>query len=193
MSKHVLRFIFGCTHSMLKFLGQGLNPGHSSNPSRCGENAGSFTHCYKRTPAETRFYLSFQNYVLQKGKVSLYFLHTSSSTPRAHPMLGILSKSQQNRNKNSQKYAAEMITTLLIDSSSTKRISHLHGQKTADSLNHSKYAETCSLLSQRLPMTSDQNIKLEAYLVLGESSALRLFPQGVCLKYTMEQDVTLYF
>ena len=42
-------------------------------------------------------------------------------------------------------------------------------------------------------MTSDQNIKLEAYLVLGESSALRLFPQGVCLKYTMEQDVTLYF
>ena len=32
---------FDCTHNMWKFLGQGLNPHHSRNPSYCSDNAGS--------------------------------------------------------------------------------------------------------------------------------------------------------
>ena len=38
-------FYFGYTHSMWKFLGQGSNPHHSSNPSHCLGNARSLTHC----------------------------------------------------------------------------------------------------------------------------------------------------
>ena len=31
--------------SICKFLGQGLNPGHSSNPNCSSDNSGSLTHC----------------------------------------------------------------------------------------------------------------------------------------------------
>lgn len=37
-------FIFGRTCSMWKFLGQGLNPCHSSDAGRCSNSAGSLTH-----------------------------------------------------------------------------------------------------------------------------------------------------
>uniref|UniRef100_A0A4X1VAI2 Uncharacterized protein n=1 Tax=Sus scrofa TaxID=9823 RepID=A0A4X1VAI2_PIG len=38
-------FVFGCTHSMWKFPGQGWNPCHSSVPGRCSDNTRSLT-CY---------------------------------------------------------------------------------------------------------------------------------------------------
>ena len=38
-------YIFGHTHSMWKFLAQGSNLSHSSNPSCCSGNAGSLTCC----------------------------------------------------------------------------------------------------------------------------------------------------
>ena len=44
----VVRFrlctFFGHTHGTWKFPGQGLNPIHSSNPSRCSDNNGSLIH-----------------------------------------------------------------------------------------------------------------------------------------------------
>ena len=36
---------FGCTHSMWKFLDQGLDPCHSSNLNHCIDNAESLTCC----------------------------------------------------------------------------------------------------------------------------------------------------
>ena len=38
-------FFFGCSNSVCKFLGQGLNPWHNSDPSWCSDNAESLTHC----------------------------------------------------------------------------------------------------------------------------------------------------
>ena len=38
-----LSSVFGCTHSMQKFLGQGWNTHHSSDLSRSGDNTGSLT------------------------------------------------------------------------------------------------------------------------------------------------------
>ena len=44
-------FLSGCTHSMWKFQGQGLNPHHSYDLSHNSENARSLTHCTtKGTP-----------------------------------------------------------------------------------------------------------------------------------------------
>ena len=37
-------FFFGFAHSTWKFLGQGRNPCHSRDPSRCSDNARSLTH-----------------------------------------------------------------------------------------------------------------------------------------------------
>ena len=37
-------FLFGHTLGMQKFLGQGSNPNHSSNPSRSGDNTRYLTH-----------------------------------------------------------------------------------------------------------------------------------------------------
>ena len=39
---------FGHTCSMWKFLGQGSNPCHHSDPNRCSDNAGSLTCCATR-------------------------------------------------------------------------------------------------------------------------------------------------
>ena len=44
---HVLKWrelFFGCAQGMQKFLGQGLNPCHSSDPSYNSDNAKSFSH-----------------------------------------------------------------------------------------------------------------------------------------------------
>ena len=41
-------FLFGCAQGMQNFLGQGLNPGHSSDPSHCSDNASSLNHCATR-------------------------------------------------------------------------------------------------------------------------------------------------
>ena len=41
-------FPFGQALSMWKFLGQGLNPCHSSDLNPCSDNAGSLTHCAAR-------------------------------------------------------------------------------------------------------------------------------------------------
>ena len=41
-------FIFGCTHSVWKFPGQGLNPRHNSGPSCCRDNARFLTGCTTR-------------------------------------------------------------------------------------------------------------------------------------------------
>ena len=48
----VLFFFFFpcCPLSMWKFLAQGWNPHHSSNPSSCSDSAGSLTHCTTRDP-----------------------------------------------------------------------------------------------------------------------------------------------
>ena len=43
-----LFFFFFRPRGMYKFLGQGLNPFHSSNPSRCSDSARSLTHCTTR-------------------------------------------------------------------------------------------------------------------------------------------------
>ena len=40
--------LLGWTYVMQKFLGQGLNLHHSSNPSHCNDNAGSLTCCVTR-------------------------------------------------------------------------------------------------------------------------------------------------
>lgn len=44
MWKLVLSFFSPCIHSMEKFLGQGWNPRHSSDPSCISDNARSLTH-----------------------------------------------------------------------------------------------------------------------------------------------------
>ena len=36
---------FDCTHDVQKFMGQGLNPHHSSDPGHCCEKVESLTHC----------------------------------------------------------------------------------------------------------------------------------------------------
>ena len=41
-------FFFFLTYSLENFPGQGLNPHHRSDPSRCSDNAGSLTHCTTR-------------------------------------------------------------------------------------------------------------------------------------------------
>ena len=46
--KKIHFFIFGHTHSMQKFLGQGLNPCHSSDPGCCSDNARCSTRCTTR-------------------------------------------------------------------------------------------------------------------------------------------------
>ena len=45
---HLLFFFFPCTHDMWKFLGQGSNPHHSSDPCHCSDNVESLTHCATR-------------------------------------------------------------------------------------------------------------------------------------------------
>ena len=40
----ILLFFWGSTPNMWKFLGQGLNPHHSNNPSYCSDNARFLTH-----------------------------------------------------------------------------------------------------------------------------------------------------
>ena len=41
-------FFFGCTHGMWKFLGQGLNLHHDSDPSHCSGDTRSLTYCITR-------------------------------------------------------------------------------------------------------------------------------------------------
>ena len=41
-------FFFGHIHGIQKFLGQGSNPGHSSNLSHSSDNTGSLTQCATR-------------------------------------------------------------------------------------------------------------------------------------------------
>ena len=41
-------FCFCCTHDMWKFLGQGLDPYHSNDPSCYRDNTTSLTHCTTR-------------------------------------------------------------------------------------------------------------------------------------------------
>ena len=48
---------FGLAHSLWKFLGQGWNPWHSSNPSHCGDNTGSLTRCATREHQNLHFLL----------------------------------------------------------------------------------------------------------------------------------------
>ena len=57
--KHMGSFSFFChTHGMPRFLGQGSNPSHSSNPSWCSDNTRSLTHRATRGPLFS-FFLSF--------------------------------------------------------------------------------------------------------------------------------------
>ena len=44
----LLLLLFGLIHGIRKFLSQGLNLCHSSNPSHCIDNAGSLTCCTTR-------------------------------------------------------------------------------------------------------------------------------------------------
>ena len=48
LNKAVIVIVFGCTLSMWKFLGQGLNLRHSSDLSHCSDNWGSLTCCATR-------------------------------------------------------------------------------------------------------------------------------------------------
>ena len=50
-------FFFGCTHSIWKFPGQGLNPGLSRDPSCCNANTGSLICCATRELLGMSFYL----------------------------------------------------------------------------------------------------------------------------------------
>ena len=55
----------GCARGMWKFLGQGLNLHHSSNPGHCGDNPGSLPSCatgelqflYSETPSPEQLLL----------------------------------------------------------------------------------------------------------------------------------------
>ena len=51
--------LFGCTHGMWKFLGQGSNPCHCSNPIQHIENAGSLTCCTTRELLKLFFFFFF--------------------------------------------------------------------------------------------------------------------------------------
>ena len=46
---------FGCTHSMWKFQGQGLNMSHSSDPSHSSDNTRPLTHLAIRELPNTSF------------------------------------------------------------------------------------------------------------------------------------------
>ena len=46
---------FGCAQGIWKFMGQGSNPNHSSNPSHCSRTTGSLTLHHKRTQGLTCF------------------------------------------------------------------------------------------------------------------------------------------
>ena len=61
-------------HSMWKFLGQGSNPHHSSNPSRCNDNARSLTHCTKR---EFPFYHSIFFFLIDYLPLQEFKLHNN--------------------------------------------------------------------------------------------------------------------
>ena len=45
---YFILILFGCTHDMWKFLGQGSNPCHSNDPSHCSDKAKSLTQCATR-------------------------------------------------------------------------------------------------------------------------------------------------
>ena len=57
---------FLAKHNMWKFLGQGLNLSHSSDPSHCSDHAGSLIHC------STELHLHFKT--TQNSEVSLLLL-----------------------------------------------------------------------------------------------------------------------
>lgn len=48
---HKYMNIFGNTSGMLKFLGQGLDPHHSSNQGHCSDHTGFLTDCDIGNPA----------------------------------------------------------------------------------------------------------------------------------------------
>ena len=52
-------FLFGHTHGMWTFPGQGSNPCHNSNPSCCSDNAGSLTCCVTELPRTAYFWQSW--------------------------------------------------------------------------------------------------------------------------------------
>ena len=74
---HIYIYSYIChAQSMRKFLGQGLNPCHSSNPSHSSDNARSLTHCTTRELCYVHFY-RYQNCMLLVFTVfELYFQST---------------------------------------------------------------------------------------------------------------------
>ena len=54
----------GGTCTMQKFLGQGSNPCHGNDPSRCSEHAGSLSRCATREPIPGSL-----DFILSQGKV----------------------------------------------------------------------------------------------------------------------------
>ena len=70
-----VKFFFGCTHSIWKFLGQGSNLRHTSDLSCCNDNTRSLTHCATREfwvncfiKNSKKYYFSTLSYFLEHGE-----------------------------------------------------------------------------------------------------------------------------
>ena len=59
----------GCAHGMWKFLGQGENPYHSSDPSHCNDNASSLTSYTTRNSIPSFFFFLLLEFYHSLGPV----------------------------------------------------------------------------------------------------------------------------